>query len=110
MIAGALLVVAVALAPASPPKRVAVMKTEVSGLDAAVGAQLTSKLAEALRQQAGAEVISSDEIVALLKHEKERAIIGECKENESCLAELANALGSDAVCTRSSQRWRAARS
>jgi hypothetical protein len=80
------------------PRRIAVMKTEVSGgLDPAVGSQLTARLAEAVRQETGAEVISSDEIVALLKHEKEKAILGECKEEESCLAELANALGSEAI-------------
>ena len=80
------------------PKRVAVMKTDTSGdVDAALGPQITSKLAEEIRAQTGAEVISSDEIVALLKHEKERAILGECKEQESCLAELANALGAEIV-------------
>lgn len=84
----------------SPPRRIAVMKTEVGGgFDPAVGPQLTSRLAEAIRQQTGAEVISSDEIVALLKHEKDKAILGECKEDESCLAEIASALGSEAIVT-----------
>ncbi|HEY4223329.1 MAG TPA: hypothetical protein VGO62_18350 [Myxococcota bacterium] len=86
-------------APSShAPKRIAVMKTEVTGaVDAALGPQITAKLAEEVRAQTHAEVISSDEIVALLKHEKERAILGECKEQESCLAELANALGAEVV-------------
>jgi hypothetical protein len=88
-------------APASTEvkaKRVAVMKTETSGdVDAALGPQVTSKLAEEIRAQTKAEVISSDEIVALLKHEKEKAILGECKEQESCLAEIANALGAEVV-------------
>ena len=85
--------------PAPPPaKRVAVMKTEITGdIDPALGPQLTAKLAQAVRRQTGAEVISSDEIVALLKHEKDRAILGECKEQESCLAEIASALGTESI-------------
>ena len=80
------------------PKRIAVMKTDLGGdVDAALAPQITSKLAEEVRAQTHAEVISSDEIVALLKHEKERAILGECKEQESCLAEIANALGAEIV-------------
>ncbi len=92
-----------AAAPAAPDpghafKRIAVMKTDVVGaVDAALAPQITSKLAEEVRAQTHAEVISSDEIIALLKHEKERAIVGECKEQESCLAELANALGAEVV-------------
>lgn len=86
--------------PIAPSQRVAVLKTEVSGdLDPAIGQQVTAKIAETIRQRTSAEVISSDEIVSLLKHEKERAILGACsdEEQESCLAELANALGADVV-------------
>ena len=95
------LCVALALAAQSPAPagaRSAVMTTEVGGgLDPAVGPQVAAKLAEALRQRTGAEVISSDEMVAMLQHEKERAILGNCKEEDSCLAELASALGADAI-------------
>jgi hypothetical protein len=87
-------------APIASSQRVAVLKTEVSGdLDAAIGQQVTAKIAETIRERTSAEVISSDEIVSLLKHEKERAILGGCsdKEQESCLAELANALGADLI-------------
>ena len=95
------LCVALALAAQSPAPagaRYAVMKTEVGGgLDPAVGPQVAAKLAEALRQRTGAEVISSDEMVAMLQHEKERTILGNCKEKNSCLAELASALGADAI-------------
>jgi hypothetical protein len=86
--------------PISASQRVAVMKTEVSAdLDPAIGQQVTAKIAEALRERTKAEVISSDEIVSLLKHEKERAILGACtdQETESCLAELASALGADVI-------------
>lgn len=87
----------VAQAPA-PGARYAVMKTEVGGgLDPAVGPQVAAKIAEALRERTGGEVISSDEMIALLQHEKERAILGSCKEEDSCLAELASALGADAI-------------
>ena len=97
--------------PASPPekavpaalpekavKRIAVMKTDVAGeLDKALGPQITARLAEEIRTVTGAQVISSDEMIALLKHEKDRAILGECKDDESCIAELAQALGADIV-------------
>lgn len=84
--------------PAPPAPRYAVLRTEVGGgLDPAVGPQVASKIAEALRARTGGEVISSDEMIAMLQHEKERAILGSCKEGDSCLAELANALGADAI-------------
>jgi hypothetical protein len=77
-------------------QKVAVLKTDVTGLDAGVGAQVTARMSEVLRQRTSAEVISSDEIVSLLKHEKERAILGSCNEDQ-CMAELANALGADVI-------------
>lgn len=87
-----------AQAPAATAPRYAVLRTEVGGgLDPAVGPQVASKIAEALRTRTGGEVISSDEMVAMLQHEKERAILGNCKEGDSCLAELASALGADAI-------------
>lgn len=96
MLLAALLHPTQAPAPAAP--RYAVMRTEVGGgLDAAVGPQVAAKIAEALRERTGGEVISSDEMIAMLQHEKERAILGSCKEGDSCLAELANALGADAI-------------
>lgn len=99
MIVAVLVVVAtVATQAPAPPPRYAVMKTEVGGgLDPAVGPQVAAKLAEALRARTGGEVISSDEMVAMLQHERERAILGNCKEEDSCLAELASALGADAI-------------
>ena len=85
-------------APAPSGARYAVMKTDVGGgLDPAIGPQVAAKLAEALRERTGGEVISSDEMISMLQHEKERAILGSCKEGDSCLAELASALGADAI-------------
>lgn len=79
-------------------KRIAVMKTDVSGdVDKSLGPQITARLAEEIRLATGAQVISSDEMIALLKHEKDRAILGDCKDDESCLVELAQALGADIV-------------
>jgi hypothetical protein len=91
------------IAPAPAPavegvKRIAVMKTDVAGdVDAALGPQVTARLADEIRRATGAQVISSDEMIALLKHEKDRAILGDCKEDESCIAEIAQALGADVV-------------
>lgn len=85
-------------AAATTIKRVAVMKTDVGGdVDPALGPQVTARLADEIRRATQAQVISSDEMIALLKHEKDRAILGECKDDESCIAEIAQALGADVV-------------
>lgn len=105
---GALCLAALCLGqvPAPSGARYAVMKTEVGGgLDPAVGPQVAAKIAEALRERTGAEVISSDEMISMLQHEKERAILGNCKEEDSCLAELASALGADAIVAPRVSRW-----
>lgn len=87
-----------AASPAVEVKRIAVMKTDVGGdVDGALGPQVTARLADEIRQATGAQVISSDEMIALLKHEKDRAILGDCKDDESCLSEIAQALGADIV-------------
>lgn len=104
----ALLIVAMTLAMQDAPapasqaprevKRIAVMKTDVAGdVDAALGPQVTARLADEIRRATGAQVISSDEMIALLKHEKDKAILGDCNEDESCIAEIAQALGADVV-------------
>lgn len=54
-------------------------------------------LAEALRQQ-GLQVITSQDIATLLGMERQKALVG-CAEGNSCMAELANALGANATLT-----------
>lgn len=49
-----------------------------------------------LRKLRGASVISLDEVKALLELEADRQTLG-CTEGESCLAEIAEALGADAL-------------
>ena len=77
------------------PKRVAVMRTLVDGVEAGVGAQISARISEVTRARTGAEVLSAEEIQTLLEHERDKQLTG-C-EQESCLAEVADALGADTI-------------
>ena len=86
---------------AAPPslegRSVAVLKTDVGGeLDPAFGPQVTAKIAEALRTRTTGKVISADDVLAILQNEKQKSILGACND-DSCLAELASALGAEVV-------------
>lgn len=56
----------------------------------------SQSMATALRQQ-GMEVITSQEIATLLGLERQKTLVGCNAEGASCMAELANALGADAI-------------
>jgi hypothetical protein len=77
------------------PKKVAVMRTQTDGVDAGVGAQVSARIAEMTRLKTGAEVLSADQITTLLDHERDKQLVG-C-EQDSCLAEVADALGADVI-------------
>ncbi len=62
---------------------------------AAVGPQVSSRVADLVKKRTGAEVISAEEIDTLLSHERDKQIAG-CAE-QSCLADVADALGADVV-------------
>ncbi len=88
-----------ALADAEHPAKVAVMRTVVEGQDAAalqaIGPQVSSRIADQVKKRTGAEVISAEEIDTLLSHERDKQVSG-CAE-QSCLADIADALGADVV-------------
>jgi hypothetical protein len=80
---------------AAPQQRIAVMRTVVDGVDPGVGAQIGARLADAVAARTRAEVVSSEDIEALLAHERDKQLLG-CAQ-ESCLAEVADALGVDVI-------------
>jgi hypothetical protein len=71
------------------------MRTQTDGVDAGVGAQVSARIAEMTRLKTGAEVLSADQITTLLDHERDKQLVG-C-EQDSCLAEVADALGADVI-------------
>jgi hypothetical protein len=85
----------VALTAAATPK---VVSPEWTATD--VKKELVSfysqSMATALRQQ-GLEVITAQEIATMLGMERQKALVGCNTEGVSCMAELANALGADAI-------------
>jgi TolB-like protein len=94
----AILALVLAIVPPSSagPKKVAVMDLRVDGgADPVVGAQLTARLAEVIGRRPSMNVIAPDDLRALLEQESRKQLAG-CTE-ESCLTEIAGALGVDAL-------------
>ena len=71
------------------------MRTVVDGVDGGVGAQVSARLAQAVAARTHDDVVSSEDIEAMLSHERDKQLVG-CAQ-ESCLAEIADALGADVV-------------
>lgn len=91
----ALLALALALASAAP-KKVAVMDVRADGgADPVIGAQLTARIAEVIGKRPGTNVIAPDDLRALLEQESRKQLAG-CTD-DSCLTEIAGALGVDAL-------------
>jgi hypothetical protein len=79
---------------AETAQRIVVMDLKVEGdAQAAVGTQLTARVAELIARRPEVTVVAPDEVRAMLANEanKQRAGCGEA----SCLAEIAGALGAD---------------
>jgi hypothetical protein len=84
---GSLLAIALAAGP-----RLAVMPlTPGASIPPEEAASLTDAVAAELRQQSGAEVITSRDLGSLLSFEKQKAAVG-CS-SDTCMAELAGAVG-----------------
>jgi len=89
-----------AAAPAKdpPPRRIALLDIALEGdVDPAIGTQLTSRYSELIAKLPDVVVISPDDVRALLQNEANKQLAG-CTE-DSCLAEVAGALGADVVVT-----------
>ena len=78
--------------------RIAVYDLESESVDARTAQVVTESLLFELRKLQRVSVIGFDEIRAMLDLEAEKAAMG-CDEADSCLAEIADALGADVLVT-----------
>jgi hypothetical protein len=67
-----------------------------------IGPVLTSSIVAEVRKLGGISVVGMDEVRAMLSHEAEKQLVG-CVE-DSCLAEIAAALGADTILVGSASR------
>ncbi len=78
--------------------RVAVYDFELSAIEVNIGQVVTDSTLAEVRKLQSIAAIGMDEIKAMLSHEVNKQYMG-CEENESCLAEIAGALGVDELVT-----------
>ena len=77
-------------------ERIAVYEVDAPELEPRVARVVTDAVVAELRKLHGLSVVSMDELRALLAFEAERQMLG-CESGESCVAEIADALGVDAI-------------
>lgn len=77
-------------------RRVAVYDFELSQVSEQIGHVVTQAVLDELRKYKGLSIIGMSEIQAMLDLESQKQIMG-CDEDESCLAEIADALGVDSI-------------
>ena len=82
--------------PAGVPNSFAVLDMKTAGVTESVAKNLTQVLSTTLKSLEGSEVISRDDVYAMLELEKEKATLG-CADDEACLAEIGGALGVEHV-------------
>lgn len=85
-----------AAAPATPPLKLAAPGLTLFNVEPKLGAFFTEHVAQQMKL-AGAEVVTEREIASLLGMERQKQLLGCSEAASSCVAELANALGADAV-------------
>jgi hypothetical protein len=81
---------------ASGAIRIAVTDFQVDGVDERVARVVNASLLAELRKLSRVSVIGMDEIRAMLDLEAQKQAVG-CDEDDSCLAEIAGALGADVL-------------
>ena len=74
--------------------RIAVYELELQGVAPNIGTVVTDSLLAEIRKLQAVSAIGMDEIRDMLSHEANKQIVG-CEDSESCLAEIAGALGVD---------------
>ena len=79
-------------------RRVAVYALELQGVDINIGTVVTDSLLAEIRKLQAVAAIGMDEIRDMLSHEANKQVLG-CESDESCLAEIAGALGVDDLIT-----------
>jgi hypothetical protein len=90
------LVLAVWLAASEAPIKLAAPGLSAVGLDAQRGDFYTDQVAQQLAFQ-GLEVVTRSEVATLIGLERQRQLLGCSEGAENCMAELAGALGAEAV-------------
>jgi hypothetical protein len=90
------LAVAAAAPAAAPPLKLAAPALTLFSVEPQLGAFLSEHLAQQIKL-AGAEVVTEREIASLLGMERQKQLLGCSEQASNCMAELANALGADAV-------------
>ncbi len=78
--------------------RVAVYDFKVEGVDQNIANVVTDSMLAEVRKLKGVAAIGMEEIRDMLSHEANKQILG-CESDESCLAEIAGALGVDFLIT-----------
>jgi hypothetical protein len=94
-----LLALALALGAAPEPVRhqIAVLKLEASGVPAELAESASALIpTEVRRLRPQSRVFSSEDVRALLTHQKDRIVLG-CGVDAACMAELGGALGADEI-------------
>lgn len=79
-----------------PPIRIAVYDLEVEGLDERTARVLTDSVLFEVRKLSHISAIGMDEVRAMLDLEAQKAMVG-CSAEDSCLADIAGALGVDGL-------------
>lgn len=83
-------------ADTAPPMRVAVYDLEVEGLSPRTARVVTDSVLFEVRKLTRVSAIGMDEVRAMLDHEAQKQLVG-CSAEESCLADIAGALGVDGL-------------
>lgn len=94
-----LLALALALAAGPEPAehKIAVLRLEASGVAPELAETATSLVpTEVRRHRPASRVFSSEDVRALLTHQKDRFMLG-CGSDATCMAELGGALGADEI-------------
>jgi hypothetical protein len=85
-----------AAAPAAAPK-IAVLRLDASGVPPELAESASALLpTEVRRHRPKSRIFSSEDVRALLTHQKERVMLG-CGADAACMAELGGALGADEI-------------
>jgi hypothetical protein len=82
-----------------PPIRIAVYQLELQDVALAVGVVVSDSLLQEVRKLQGVNAIGMTEIRDMLSHEAAMQLAGCSESGESCMAELAGALGVDELLT-----------
>jgi hypothetical protein len=97
----ALPILALALAlgagPDAPQHKIAILRLEASGVPAELAESASALIpTEVRRLRPESRVFSSEDVRALLTHQKDRMVLG-CGVDAACMAELGGALGADEI-------------